>query len=83
MKKLTTTFSINQKPKPDDLIVSINSNKEILFNKKTKTFFHVMPKEHKKAYKIFEQNDFSIDICFNSRWIGFINKNFVQEQAIS
>ena len=59
MKKLTSTFSINQKPKPDDLIVSINSNKEILFNKKTKTFFHVMPKEHKKAYKIFEQNDVS------------------------
>ena len=59
MKKLTSTFSINQKPKPDDFIVSINSNKEILFNKKTKTFFHVMPKEHKKAYKIFEQNDVS------------------------
>ena len=59
MKKLTSTFSINQKPKPDDFIVSINSNKEILFNKKTKTFFHALPIEYKKAYKIFEQNDVS------------------------
>ena len=60
MKKLTSTFSINQKPKPEDLIVSINTKKEILFNKKTKTFFHAMPKEYKRAYKIFEQNDLSI-----------------------
>ena len=30
MKKFTSTFSINQKPKSDDLIVSINAKKEIL-----------------------------------------------------
>ena len=46
MKKLTSTFSINQKPKSDDLIVSINAKKEILFNKKTKTFFHALPKKY-------------------------------------
>ena len=60
MKKLGSTFSINQKPKPDDLIVSINSKKEILFNKKKKTFFHALSKEYKRPYKIFEQNDVSI-----------------------
>ena len=60
MKKLTSTFSINQKPKSDDLIVSINAKKEILFNKKTKTFFHALPKKIERAYKIFEQNDVSI-----------------------
>ena len=60
MKKLTSTFSINQKPKSDDLIVSINAKKEILFNKKTKTFFHALPKIYERAYKIFEQNDVSI-----------------------
>ena len=32
MKNLTSSFSISQKPKPDDLIVSINSRKEILFD---------------------------------------------------
>ena len=56
MKKITSTFSINQKPKSDDLIVSINAKKEILFNKKTKTFFHALPKKYERAYKIFEQN---------------------------
>ena len=60
MKKLTSTFSINQKPKPDDLIVSINTKKEILFNKKTKSFFHALPKEYQKVYKIFNQNEISI-----------------------
>ena len=60
MKKLTSTFSINQKPKSDDLIVSINAKKEILFNKKTKTFVHALPKIYERAYKIFEQNDVSI-----------------------
>ena len=54
MKKLTSTFSINQKPKPDDLIVSINTKKEILFNKKTKSFLHILPKEYQKVYKIFK-----------------------------
>ena len=39
MKKLTSTFSINQKPKSDDLIVSINAKKEILFNKKKNNSF--------------------------------------------
>ena len=52
MKKLTSTFSINQKPKPDDLIVSINTKKEILFNKKTKSFLHILPKEYQKVYNI-------------------------------
>ena len=60
MKKLTSTFSINQKPKPDDIIVSINPKKEILFNKKSKTFFHPLSNEYKKAYKIFDQDDVSI-----------------------
>ena len=59
MKKLTSTFSINQKPKSDDLIVSINAKKEILFNKKTKTF-SCFTKKYERAYKIFEQNDVSI-----------------------
>ena len=72
MKKLTSTFSINQKPKSDDLIVSINAKKEILFNKKTKTFFHALPKKYERAYKIFEQNDVSI---FLVEEIAELNEN--------
>ena len=73
MKKLTSTFSINQKPKSDDLIVSINAKKEILFNKKTKTFFHALSKKYERAYKIFEQNDVSI---FLVEEIAELNENF-------
>ena len=51
MKKLTSTFSINQKPKSDDLIVSINAKKEILFNKKRKLFFMLYQKNMKGLTK--------------------------------
>ena len=61
MKNLTSSFSISQKPKPDDLIVSINSRKEILFDKKTKNFFHRVPDElPSKIFKIFEDNNLNI-----------------------
>ena len=54
MKNLTSSFSISQKPKPDDLIVSINSRKEILFDKKTKNFFHKVPHQlPSQIFKIF------------------------------
>ena len=44
MKNLTSSFSIKQESKSTDLIVSINSKKEILFNN---------PKiEHDKVEKI-------------------------------
>ena len=36
MKRFTSSFSIKQTPKENDLIVSINENKKILFNKKKK-----------------------------------------------
>ena len=57
MKNLTSSFSISQKPKPDDLIVSINSRKEILFDKKTKNFFHKVPDQlPSQIFKIFEDS---------------------------
>ena len=40
MQKLTSSFSTKQKPNLNDLIVSINSKKEILFNKETESFMH-------------------------------------------
>jgi hypothetical protein len=38
MKRFTSSFSIKQTPKENDLIVSINENKKILFNKKEESF---------------------------------------------
>ena len=55
MKKLTSSFSTKQTPKSDDLIVSINSKKEILFNTKEHTFMHLNAL-HKESqnFKIFQ-----------------------------
>ena len=61
MKNLTSSFSISQKPKPDDLIVSINSRKEILFDKKNKNFFHKVPDQlPSQIFKIFEEGNLNI-----------------------
>ena len=61
MKNLTSSFSTSQKPKPDDLIVSINSRKEILFDKKTKNFFHKVPDQlPSHSFKIFEEKNSNI-----------------------
>tara|TARA_B100000579_G_C22684632_1_gene782002 strand:+ start:228 stop:1022 length:795 start_codon:yes stop_codon:yes gene_type:complete len=38
MKKFTSSFSTKSIPGPNDVIVSINDNKEILFNKESKQF---------------------------------------------
>ena len=40
MKRFTSSFSINQTPKINDLIISINENKKILFNKEQQSFLH-------------------------------------------
>ena len=54
MKNLTSSFSIKQESKSTDLIVSINSKKEILFNKKTKKFVHNVPEKlPSQKFKIF------------------------------
>ena len=72
MKNLTSSFSISQKPKPDDLIVSINSRKEILFDKKTKNFFHKVPHQlPSQIFKIFEDNNLNI---FLVEELGEINE---------
>ena len=40
MKRFTSSFSINQTPKINDLIISINENKKILFNTEQQSFLH-------------------------------------------
>ena len=40
MKRFTSSFSTKQIPKENDLIVSINENKKILFNKTEGSFIH-------------------------------------------
>ena len=61
MKKLTSSFSTKQKPKSNDLIVSINAKKEILFNTKDKTFMHLNRFESESQnFKIFQLNDQSV-----------------------
>ena len=61
MKKLTSSFSTKQKPKSNDLIVSINAKKEVLFNTKDKTFMHLNRFESESQnFKIFQLNDQSV-----------------------
>ena len=61
MKNLTSSFSIKQEPKSTDLIVSINSKKEILFDKKTKKFFHKLPEKFpSQKFKIFQLDEINI-----------------------
>ena len=61
MKNLTSSFSIKQESKSTDLIVSINSKKEILFNKKTKKFVHNVPEKlPSQKFKIFQSEDLGI-----------------------
>ena len=62
MRKLSSSFSIKQKPKPNDLIVGINANKEILFSKSKQTFMHENTFEQEfqnfKIFQIGQNSDF-------------------------
>jgi NAD+ diphosphatase len=61
MQKLTSSFSTKQKPNLNDLIVSINSKKEILFNKETESFMHSYVSGSSSSYiKIFENEERSV-----------------------
>jgi NAD+ diphosphatase len=82
MKNLTSSFSISQKPKPDDLIVSINSRKEILFNKKNKNFFHKVPDQlPSQIFKIFEEDNLNIFLVEELKEINeeceYLSKKFL------
>ena len=66
MKKLTSSFSTKQKPKSHDLIVSINTKKEILFSTKDKTFMHLNKfklDKFKKTSKINTYSTFNNILC--------------------
>tara|TARA_B100001996_G_scaffold315739_1_gene258664 strand:- start:1028 stop:1828 length:801 start_codon:yes stop_codon:yes gene_type:complete len=62
MKRFTSSFSIKQIPKQNDLIVSINESKKILFNKKEGSFLQKNLIEQPKdaVYKIFQMEDSSV-----------------------
>ena len=61
MRKLSSSFSIKQKPKPNDLIVSINANKEILFSTSKQTFMHENTFEQEfQNFKIFQVGQNSV-----------------------
>jgi len=62
MKRFTSSFSIKQTPKENDLIVSINENKKILFNKKEESFLQNNVAGHSKdnVYEIFQMENSSV-----------------------
>ena len=62
MKRYTSSFSIKQIPKINDLFVSINENKKILFNKRENSFLHnnVNTNSIENFYEIFKLDDTSI-----------------------
>ena len=59
MKRFTSSFSINQTPKINDLIISINENKKILFNTEQQSFLHREKNLSYKnrCYEIFKLSD--------------------------
>lgn len=59
MKRFTSSFSINKTPKINDLIISINENKKILFNKEQQSFLHKETNLNYKnrCYEIFKLSD--------------------------
>ena len=81
MKKLTSSFSTKQKPNSNDLIVCINKNKEILFDRSNQSFMHSNILDDSLNYfKIFESDGRSVfltkevelelessDLCFISK----------------
>ncbi len=62
MKRFTSSFSIKQTPKKNDLIVSINESKKILFNKKDGSFMHNNLNNYKedKVFEIFKVENNSV-----------------------
>ena len=62
MKRYTSSFSIKQIPKINDLFVSINENKKILFNKRENSFLHNNANINsiENFYEIFKLDDTSI-----------------------
>ncbi len=62
MKKYTSSFSIKQIPKINDLFVSINENKKILFNKRENSFLHknVNTNSRDNFYEIFKLDSTSV-----------------------
>tara|TARA_S200000501_G_scaffold68853_1_gene60723 strand:+ start:4965 stop:5858 length:894 start_codon:yes stop_codon:yes gene_type:complete len=71
MKRFTSSFSTKQTPKENDLIVSINESKKILFNKKEKSFIHNNLNSHieDKVFEIFKVESNSVFLT------GALNNN--------
>jgi len=76
MKRFTSSFSTKQIPKKNDLVVSINESKKILFNKKEGSFVHNNLNSQLKdeVFEIFKLEN-------NSVFLSGALTNITKEQA--